>query len=68
MYRGIAAANRKRRYRLGRAILSLYSILRETIDTDRDRHLRPHYEAMKRAYMKRKQKRGKAEEPDAPGE
>jgi hypothetical protein len=59
--KGISAANRKRRHRLGRDILNLYMILGETIHLESRRHLRPHYEAMQRAYQNRKRKRRKAE-------
>lgn len=54
---GVSAANRKRRHRLGAAILALYNILGITIDTESRRHLRPYYEEMKRAYKNRKRKR-----------
>ena len=62
--KGMSAANRKRRHRLGTDILSLYMILGETIHMESRRHLRPHYEEMKRAYQNRKRKRRKADEPD----
>jgi hypothetical protein len=62
--KGISAANRKRKHRLGSAILTLYTVLGETIDMESRRHLRPYYEEMKRAYLNRKRKRRKAEEPD----
>jgi len=64
LLKGISAANRKRRYHLGKDILNLYMILGETIHLESRRHLRPHYEEMKRAYQNRKRKRRKAEEPD----
>jgi len=64
LLKGIAAANRKRRHHLGRAILDLYMLLGTTIDAASRRHLRPHYEEMQRAYQNRKRKRRKAEEPD----
>jgi hypothetical protein len=57
LLKGISAANRKRRHRLGTAILDLYNILGITIDTEGQRHLRPYYEEMKRAYKNRKRKR-----------
>lgn len=63
LLKGISGANRERRHRLGRAILDLYMILGETIDMESRRHLRPHYEEMKRAYKNRKRRR-KAKEPD----
>jgi len=53
LLKGISAANRKRRHRLGTDILNLYMILGETIHLESRRHLRPHYEAMKRAYQNR---------------
>ena len=55
--KGISAANRKRRHRLGRVILDLYMILGETIDMESRRYLRPHHQEMKRAYTNRKRKR-----------
>jgi len=64
LLKGISAANRKRRYHLGRAILNLYMLLGTTIDAEPRRHLRPHYEEMKRAWQSRKRKRRKAEEPE----
>ena len=54
----------KRRHRLGIDILNLYMILGQTIHMESRRHLRPHYEEMKRAWQNRKRKRRKAEEPD----
>jgi hypothetical protein len=60
--KGISAANRKRRHRLGRDILNLYMILGETIEMESRRYLLPHYEEMKRAYLNRKRKRRKAED------
>jgi hypothetical protein len=62
--KGISAANRKRRHRLGRDILNLYMILGKTIELESRRYLRPHYEEMKRAYQNRNRKRRKAGEPD----
>ena len=65
--RGVAAANRKRRHALGRTILLMYSFLGITIDDESRRHLRPHYEEMKRAYLrsrKRKRKPAKEEKPE----
>ena len=66
--KGISAANRKRRYRLGKAILDLYFMLGTMIDMESHRYLRPYYEEMKRAYLNRKRKRRKAEKPDKPEE
>lgn len=62
--KGISAANRKRRYRLGKAILDLYFMLGTLIDMESHRHLRPYYDEMKRAYLNRKRKRRKAEKLD----
>jgi hypothetical protein len=63
--KGISAANRKRRHRLGRAVLRIYMFLGEVVDIEANRHLRPYYEEMKRAYRARKRKRSKAsEKPD----
>lgn len=64
--KGMSAANRKRRHHLGIAILDLYMVLGQSIHLESRRHLRPYYEAMKRAYQNRKRKRRKAEEPDKP--
>jgi hypothetical protein len=60
LLKGISAANRKRRHRLGRAILNLYMMLGNAVDSLR--HLRPYYEEMKHAYQNRKRKRRKREE------
>ena len=64
--KGLRSTNRKRWYTLGKIILRLYRILRESIDMEGRQHLRPYYEAMQRAYMKRKRKRksAKTEKPD----
>ena len=64
---GIAAANLKRKHRLGRAILQIYTALRDEMhEPDQSTvHLRPYFENMKRAYMKRVKKgrkKGKKEE------
>jgi hypothetical protein len=68
--RGIAGANRTRRYRLGKAILQLYFTLGIAVKDPRNSDLLPYYERMKRSYMKNRKKRGtktKTAEPDAPG-
>jgi hypothetical protein len=67
LLKGIIAANLKRKYALGSAILTLYNILGRTIDTP-DGHrayLRPHYSEMKRTYLRRRPKtrRQKGTEP-----
>jgi len=66
LLQGLRSTNRKRWYSLGKVILRLYRILRETVDTEGRQHLRPYYEAMQRAYMKRKRNRkaSKTEKPD----
>jgi len=66
--KGISARNRKERHRLGDAILTMYSILGRTINREHNRHLRPLYEEMKRAYMRSRRHRGRGgrgEEPEA---
>ncbi|HYK05426.1 MAG TPA: hypothetical protein VE974_26985 [Thermoanaerobaculia bacterium] len=57
--KGIASANLKRKHRLGKAILLIYKNL--GIWMSFDSRLRPYYEEMKRAYMKRRKKTKKAE-------
>lgn len=65
--RGIAGANRKRRHRLGRAILDLYFALGMAVRRPEGRHLLPYYERMKRSYMKNRKRKAKAKaEPDKP--
>lgn len=58
--KGISAANLKRKHRLGSAILKIYSILGLTIDMAHNRHLRPFFDDLKRAYLRRRKKGGKA--------
>ena len=59
LLKGVSGANRKRKHRLGKAILALYSGLQVTVDdrTGRDNHLRPYFENMRRAYMKNRKRR-----------
>lgn len=59
--KGIAGANRKRRYRLGKAILEIYFTLAMLVKDPRNSHLRPYYERMKRSYMKSRKARRKPE-------
>ena len=47
----MAGANRKRRYRLGKASLEVYFVLGLAVKTPAGRHLLPYYERMKRSYM-----------------
>jgi hypothetical protein len=54
--KGIAAANLKRKHRLGSALWLIYNILRRVTLTGADRNLRPYFDAMKRAYLKRRKK------------
>ena len=64
---GIEAANVKRKHRLGKAILLIYSMLGIYVDGggSQDAYLRPYYENMKRAYLKTQQfrRRKKKDEP-----
>lgn len=65
--KGIAAANLKAKHRLGMAILNVYNVLRTTIR--QNAHLRPYLDDLKRAYLRRRKKAGKAApeaEPDVP--
>jgi hypothetical protein len=66
---GIEAANLKRKYRLGTAILMIYRILGMDYRHNRpeDAYMRPYYENMKRAYLRTQQfrRRKKKEEPAA---
>lgn len=55
LMKGIAAANLKRKHRLGRAVLTIYNVLRHTVDAH-DRDLRPHFDQLKRAYVRRRRK------------
>ena len=71
LVKGVADANLKRKHALGRAILTVYRILglrlRDGALATADAYLRPHYDAMKRAYLrtlKKSRKRGKNEEPE----
>ena len=57
--KGIAAANLKRKHRLGKAILLIYKALGVWMRLDS--RLRPYYEEMRRAYMKRRKKTKKDE-------
>ena len=60
LLKGIAAANLKRKHHLGTNVLKLYNILRITVDVQNS-HLRPYFDAMKQAYLRRRKKAGKAE-------
>jgi len=68
LLKGIAAANLKRKHRLGTAILKLYRILGSMVRRNDDQ-LRPYFDDMKRAYLRRRKKTGKAAaevEPEVP--
>jgi hypothetical protein len=68
LLKGIAAANLKRKHHLGSTVLKLYNILRLTVDFQNS-HLRPYFDAMKKAYLRRRKKAGKAAadaEPERP--
>lgn len=59
---GVGAALLKERHDLGNAVLIFYSLLGTDLRAPRSttkRHMRPYYEAMKRAYMKRRKTRRK---------
>ena len=66
---GIAAANLKRKHRLGTAILQIYRMLGALLrgSNPKDAYMRPYYENMKRAYLRTQQfrRRKKKEEPPA---
>jgi hypothetical protein len=66
---GIEAANLKRKHRLGSAILQIYRSLRTWFRYPRpdDAYMRPHYENMRRAYLRtqRFRRRAKKEAPAA---
>jgi len=58
--KGVAGRNLRSRYTLGKAILDLYDHLRRSIDHMDDRaHLRPHLEAMKRAFARVRKGKGR---------
>lgn len=59
---GITGANRQRKHRLGKAILSVYKFLGIELADPRggNTHLRPYFETMQRAYRKNRRPRGKA--------
>jgi hypothetical protein len=58
---GVGAASLKLKHQLGRTSLLLYTVLRQSLREPNSprRHLRPHYEAMQRAYMKKRKTRRK---------
>jgi hypothetical protein len=63
--KGIAAANLKRKHRLGNAILQLYGILKTSLhrdDAGAYSFLRPYFEEMKRAWNGRRKRKAKAAE------
>jgi hypothetical protein len=63
LLKGIAAANLKRKHHLGSTVLKIYNILRITVDFQNS-HLRPYFDAMKQAYLRRRKKAGKAAEAE----
>jgi hypothetical protein len=67
---GVGAALPKEKHDLGNAVLIFYSLLGRDLRAPRgttNRHMRPYYEDMKRAYMKkRKTRRKTAPEPAEP--
>ena len=64
---GVEAANVKRKHRLGKAILLIYSMLGVYVDRGgpEDAYMRPYYENMKRSYLQTQQfrRRKKKDEP-----
>jgi len=56
--KGISAANLKRKHALGRALWKIYNVLRVTVKHS-DRLMKPYFDAMREAYLKRRKKRGK---------
>lgn len=66
MYKGVAAANLSRRYRLGITSLQAYSIARQLVRQSEHAELLPHVEAMRRA--NRFGRRRRAPVPDEPSE
>jgi hypothetical protein len=69
LLRGLIGANRKRKYRRGKAILSLYSALQREIQYSQagSEQMLPYYEMMQRAYMKNRKTRRKAKKDEEPG-
>jgi hypothetical protein len=61
--KGVAAANLKRKHRLGRALLDIYAMLGSNLKRGFYSELRPYYEEMKRAYLRRRKKSAKADAP-----
>ena len=61
LLRGVAAANLKRKHRLGKAVLTLYSLLGAVLRKPHpdDVHLRPYYDDMRRAVLAAQKKKGK---------
>lgn len=66
--KGVAAANLKRKHRLGKALLDVYALLGSNLKRGFYSELRPYFDDMKRAYLRRRKKTAKggaAAEPDA---
>lgn len=63
MYKGVAAANLSRRYRLGITSLQAYSIARQLVRQNEHAELLPHVEAMRRASKFGRRRRVQAPEP-----
>ena len=66
MLKGIGDANRERKHTLGTAVLMLYMVLRRTTKYDLP-HMRPYYEEMKTAWLRRKRGGKKKNEPEGDG-
>jgi hypothetical protein len=59
--KGVAAANLKRKHRLGRALLDIYAMLGSNLKRGFYSELRPYYDEMKRAYLRRRKKAAKGD-------
>jgi hypothetical protein len=66
MYKGVAAANLTRRYRLGLSSLQTYLITRQLVRQREHAHLLPHLEEMRRVNKFGKRRTQTAATPDAP--
>lgn len=67
LLKGISGANVKRRHQLGVALLELYSVLGRVTRRPGNERLRPHFEDMRRAYLRRRTSRKKTK-PETPEE
>lgn len=63
--KGVASANLRRKHRLGSAVLTLYKLLGNALRYGFDGHMRPYFDEMKRAFLRRRKKPAKQDEPPA---